>query len=82
MPLIFQRKGHSCTIVGYEVLKDQSINLLMFDPAKYVMQFSSNLHLKTESQTFRCPHPSGRHCPFLEDTSHTTATGSCKFKCH
>ncbi|KAG8882916.1 hypothetical protein FRB97_007512 [Tulasnella sp. 331] len=34
MPLILQHKGHSRTIVGYEVTKNGATNLLIFDPAK------------------------------------------------
>jgi len=33
MPLILQDHRHSRTIVGYEVLRDGTVNLLMFDPA-------------------------------------------------
>ncbi|KAF8644137.1 hypothetical protein AX16_008664 [Volvariella volvacea WC 439] len=31
MPLILQRKGHSVTVIGYEIEKDGSTNLLVFD---------------------------------------------------
>ncbi|KAG9040236.1 hypothetical protein FRB95_000165 [Tulasnella sp. JGI-2019a] len=34
MPLILQHKGHSRTIIGYEVTKNGATNLLIFDPAK------------------------------------------------
>jgi hypothetical protein len=34
MPLILQHKGHSVTIVGYEVMKNGTTNLLVFDPSK------------------------------------------------
>ncbi|PIK39973.1 putative zinc finger with UFM1-specific peptidase domain protein [Apostichopus japonicus] len=33
MPLYLQHQGHSRTIVGYEVLKDGAIRLLLFDPS-------------------------------------------------
>jgi len=33
MPLILQHKGHSRTIIGYEIMKDGSTTLLTFDPA-------------------------------------------------
>ena len=33
MPLILQDHRHSRTIVGYEVSRDGTVNLLMFDPA-------------------------------------------------
>jgi hypothetical protein len=33
MPLILQHEGHSRTVVGYEVNKRGSINLLIFDPS-------------------------------------------------
>ncbi|KAI0064700.1 DUF1671-domain-containing protein [Artomyces pyxidatus] len=36
MPLILQHQGHSRTIVGYEVTKTGSINLLSFDPSKRI----------------------------------------------
>ncbi|KLO10423.1 DUF1671-domain-containing protein [Schizopora paradoxa] len=34
MPLILQHKGHSRTIVGYEMMKNGTVNLLTFDPAR------------------------------------------------
>ncbi|KAH8117230.1 peptidase family C78-domain-containing protein [Phellopilus nigrolimitatus] len=34
MPLVLQHEGHSRTIVGFERLKNGSINLLCFDPSK------------------------------------------------
>lgn len=34
MPLILQHKGHSRTIVGFEVDKNGDTNLLLFDPAQ------------------------------------------------
>ncbi len=34
MPLILQHQGHSRTIVGYEIAKNGTINLLTFDPAR------------------------------------------------
>lgn len=34
MPLILQHKGHSRTIVGFEVDKNGVTNLLLFDPAQ------------------------------------------------
>ena len=34
MPLILQHEGHSRTIVGFERLKNGSINLLCFDPSR------------------------------------------------
>lgn len=33
MPIILQHRGHSRTIVGYEVTKTGEIELLMFDPS-------------------------------------------------
>jgi hypothetical protein len=33
MPIILQHKGHSRTIVGYEMTKKGNIHLLMFDPS-------------------------------------------------
>ena len=36
MPIILQHDGHSRTIVGYERLKNGSVNLLCFDPSRYV----------------------------------------------
>jgi hypothetical protein len=36
MPLILQHKGHSRTIVGYEIARDGSTILLAFDPSVYV----------------------------------------------
>jgi hypothetical protein len=33
MPLVLQHKGHSRTIIGYEVTKTGIINLLAFDPS-------------------------------------------------
>ncbi|CCM02918.1 uncharacterized protein FIBRA_05032 [Fibroporia radiculosa] len=36
MPLIFQHDGHSRTIVGCERCADGSINLLIFDPSRYI----------------------------------------------
>lgn len=33
MPIILQHNGHSRTIVGYELTKNNTINLLIFDPA-------------------------------------------------
>ncbi|TFY70523.1 hypothetical protein EVG20_g2472 [Dentipellis fragilis] len=35
MPLVLQHNGHSRTVVGYELTK-KGLNLLMFDPSKYV----------------------------------------------
>lgn len=37
MPLILQDRRHSRTIVGYEVSRDGTVNLLMFDPALLVL---------------------------------------------
>ena len=37
MPIVLQHEGHSRTIVGYERLKDGTINLLCFDPARLVL---------------------------------------------
>lgn len=34
MPIVLQHEGHSRTIVGYERLKDGTVNLLCFDPAR------------------------------------------------
>jgi hypothetical protein len=36
MPLVLQHAGHSRTVVGYEVMKNQEVNLLIFDPSRYV----------------------------------------------
>jgi hypothetical protein len=36
MPLILQHKGHSRTIVGYEIARDSGTILLAFDPSVYV----------------------------------------------
>lgn len=41
MPLILQHNGHSRTIVGYEVSQNGVVNLLCFDPAKWVGLLSS-----------------------------------------
>ncbi|EIM90228.1 DUF1671-domain-containing protein [Stereum hirsutum FP-91666 SS1] len=35
MPLLLQHQGHSRTIVGYEITKTGTTNLLLFDPAKH-----------------------------------------------
>lgn len=37
MPLILQHAGHSRTIVGYELSKKGTVNLLEFDPSKYAL---------------------------------------------
>jgi Peptidase family C78 len=37
MPLILQDHRHSRTIIGYEVSRDGTVNLLMFDPALSVL---------------------------------------------
>ncbi|KAF9228677.1 DUF1671-domain-containing protein [Gyrodon lividus] len=34
MPVIMQYEGHSVTIVGYEVAKNGTVNLLVFDPSR------------------------------------------------
>lgn len=39
MPLLLQHQGHSRTIVGYEITKTGTTNLLLFDPAKYVLTY-------------------------------------------
>ena len=36
LPIILQHEGHSRTIVGCERVRNGEINLLTFDPAKYV----------------------------------------------
>ena len=36
MPIILQHKGHSRTIVGYEVSGKGKVSLLVFDPARSV----------------------------------------------
>lgn len=36
MPIILQHQGHSRTIVGYEVTKKGEVNLLTFDPSRYL----------------------------------------------
>ncbi|KAH7926299.1 DUF1671-domain-containing protein [Leucogyrophana mollusca] len=33
MPLILQHQGHSHTIIGYEVMRNGNVNLLVFDPS-------------------------------------------------
>jgi len=33
MPIILQHNGHSRTIIGYEMTRNNSVNLLIFDPA-------------------------------------------------
>ena len=33
MPIILQHRGHSQTIVGYEMTKKGNVNLLTFDPS-------------------------------------------------
>ena len=37
MPLILQHQGHSRVVVGYEILKNNDINLLVFDSGQCVM---------------------------------------------
>jgi hypothetical protein len=44
MPLILQHDGHSRTIVGYEVSQKGVVNLLCFDPAKWVVYLSFAEH--------------------------------------
>jgi hypothetical protein len=39
MPLILQHSGHSQTIIGYEVSHNGNMNLLIFDPSKYICRF-------------------------------------------
>lgn len=34
MPVIMQFDGHSVTIVGYELMKNDKCNLLVFDPSR------------------------------------------------
>ena len=41
MPIILQHQGHSRTIVGYEVTKKGEVNLLTFDPSRYLYSFPS-----------------------------------------
>ncbi|KAI0048215.1 DUF1671-domain-containing protein [Auriscalpium vulgare] len=36
MPIILQHQGHSRTVVGYEITKTGSMNLLMFDPSRRI----------------------------------------------
>lgn len=41
MPLILQHPGHSRLIVGYEMTASGAVNLLIFDPAKWVLRLWS-----------------------------------------
>jgi hypothetical protein len=40
LPLIFQQKGHSRMVIGYEILKGGDINLLVFDSGWYVIRLN------------------------------------------
>jgi len=48
LPLILQHHGHSRTIVGYEKYKNGTINLLTFDPSRYMPQAIRNLGLSNQ----------------------------------
>ena len=49
-PIVLQHSGHSRTVVGFERRKDGSINLLMFDPSRYVAAYQ--LHYLTSLLNF------------------------------
>ncbi|KAH9001470.1 DUF1671-domain-containing protein [Lactarius akahatsu] len=38
MPLILQYQGHSRTVIGYEITRDGTTNLLVFDPSVHMRQ--------------------------------------------
>lgn len=49
MPLVLQHEGHSRLVVGYEIMKDGSTNLLMFDPSKRVPDdLRAEVHSRSE----------------------------------
>ncbi|KAG6333983.1 hypothetical protein ID866_5106 [Astraeus odoratus] len=38
MPIILQYKGHSVTVIGYEVSKQEDVTLLVFDPSRSIKE--------------------------------------------
>jgi len=56
MPLVLQHKGHSRTIVGYEMTKNGAINLLAFDPSKCLRAVLPSL-LSTTDRSAPSPDP-------------------------
>ena len=54
-PIYFQHRGHSLTIVGMEVKKDGSANLIVFDPMFHPSSAIKNL---VGSNSFRVRDPS------------------------
>ena len=63
MPVILQHKGHSRTIVGYEIAKDGSTNLLLFDPARYAYVIPSYRILLTRITAKTSTNRYERSCP-------------------
>lgn len=43
MPLILQHSGHSRTVVGFEKHSNGNINLLIFDPSRFVLHFQVSI---------------------------------------
>ncbi|KAF9072965.1 peptidase family C78-domain-containing protein [Rhodocollybia butyracea] len=71
MPLILQNDGHSCMVIGYELTKSGTVNLLVFDPSrpppkrlrnKALSEFSSALSLRNKRRSREST--SGGNLPF------------------
>ncbi|KAF9104883.1 hypothetical protein BGX29_001083 [Mortierella sp. GBA35] len=51
-PLYMQHQGHSRTIVGIEILKDREMNLIVFDPGRWLHNAIPTLRGEAISQPF------------------------------
>ncbi|KAK3831861.1 MAG: peptidase family C78-domain-containing protein [Linnemannia gamsii] len=51
-PLYMQHQGHSRTIVGIEILEDRGMNLLVFDPGRWLHNAIPTLRREAISQSF------------------------------
>ncbi|KAI0256488.1 peptidase family C78-domain-containing protein [Lactifluus subvellereus] len=78
MPIILQHQGHSRTIVGYEITRDGTTNLLAFDPStrmahiRDIALFSFNLSRGREAHPDRSkPSTPRRLVESLEKLSHS-----------
>jgi hypothetical protein len=84
MPLILQHAGHSRTIIGYEIVKgakgkDNTINLLLFDPSKRPPTELREVALGTTSRTGSGqPHPDDTSKSHTSRLSHSPSSSPLK----
>ncbi|KAJ7582586.1 peptidase family C78-domain-containing protein, partial [Mycena floridula] len=79
MPLILQHQGHSRLVVGYEIVKNGNINLLVFESTPISKALRSNAISAFEAQSKTPLGPAMPNVPLKRRASSSTATpGSSK----